>query len=92
MVVQPGLCGTWSETPKTGFLTTRLILFLQYLQLDKNIITDIALGEVEDDSKSIIKHCCDKTKYYTVTTVEKTVNGTIMNVTEPELSCKSYCK
>ena len=27
MVVQPGLCRTWSETPKTGFLTTRLILF-----------------------------------------------------------------
>ena len=26
--VQPGLCGTWSETPKTGFLTTRLILEL----------------------------------------------------------------
>ena len=26
VVVQPGLCGTWSETPKTGFLTTRLIL------------------------------------------------------------------
>ena len=26
MAVQPGLCGTWSETPKTGFLTTRLIL------------------------------------------------------------------
>ena len=25
MAVQPGLCGTWSETPKTGFLTTRLI-------------------------------------------------------------------
>ena len=24
-VVQPGLCGTWSETPKTVFLTTRLI-------------------------------------------------------------------
>ena len=22
--VQPGLCRTWSETPKTGFLTTRL--------------------------------------------------------------------
>ena len=21
----PGLCGTWSETPKTGFLTTRFI-------------------------------------------------------------------
>ena len=25
VVVQPGLCQTWSETPKTGFLTTRLI-------------------------------------------------------------------
>ena len=23
--VQPDLCGTWSETPKTGFLWTRLI-------------------------------------------------------------------
>ena len=22
--LQPGLCRTWSETPKTGFLTTRL--------------------------------------------------------------------
>ena len=25
MAVQPGLCRTWSETPKTGFLTTRLV-------------------------------------------------------------------
>ena len=25
---QPGLCRTWSETPKTGFLTTRLNFFL----------------------------------------------------------------
>ena len=24
MVVEPGLCGSWPETPKTGFLTTRL--------------------------------------------------------------------
>ena len=27
VAVQPGLCGTWSETPKTGFLTTRLNLY-----------------------------------------------------------------
>ena len=25
VAVQPGLCGTWSETPKTGLLTTRLL-------------------------------------------------------------------
>ena len=25
VTVQPGLCGTWAETSKTGFLTTRLI-------------------------------------------------------------------
>ena len=25
VAVQPGLCGTWSETPKIGFLRTRLI-------------------------------------------------------------------
>ena len=24
VAVQPSLCGTWSETPKTGFLTTWL--------------------------------------------------------------------
>ena len=26
VAVQPGLCQTWSQTPKTGFLRTRLIL------------------------------------------------------------------
>ena len=29
VVVQPGLCQTWSETPKTGFLRTRLKLSMQ---------------------------------------------------------------
>ena len=27
VVVQSSLCGTWSETPKTGFLTTRRICY-----------------------------------------------------------------
>ena len=27
VAVQPGLCRTWSESPKTGFLTTRLITY-----------------------------------------------------------------
>ena len=29
IAAQPGLCQTWSETPKTGFLTTRLICKVQ---------------------------------------------------------------
>ena len=29
MAVQPGLCRTWSETQKTGFLTTRLNLLIE---------------------------------------------------------------
>ena len=32
MTVQVGLCQTWSETPKTGFLTMRLICKLTYLR------------------------------------------------------------
>ena len=28
VTAQPGLCRTWSETPKTGFLRTRLICAL----------------------------------------------------------------
>ena len=28
VVVQPGLCRTWSETPKTGFLVSQLTLML----------------------------------------------------------------
>ena len=31
MAVQPDLCQTWSETPKTGFLTTMLIFLLTFL-------------------------------------------------------------
>ena len=33
VAVQPGLCRTWSKTPKTGFLTTRLIYEKQNLTL-----------------------------------------------------------
>ena len=35
VVVQPSLCRTWSETQKTGFLTTRLICHCMTNQLNK---------------------------------------------------------
>ena len=31
VVLQPGLCGTWSEFPNTGFLRTKLILVMNRL-------------------------------------------------------------
>ena len=31
VAVQPGLCRTWSETPKTGFLVTGLICIFEVL-------------------------------------------------------------
>ena len=42
VAVQPGLCGTWSETPKTGFLTTRfnsVQCFSLLLVIDVNFYT-----------------------------------------------------
>ena len=47
VAVQPGLCGTWSETPKTGFLRTRLIcisVFLAWLSL--SLFTYVNFGTV----------------------------------------------
>ena len=40
VVVQPGLCRTWSETPKTGFLTTRLILVTLEIQMNRFYVGD----------------------------------------------------
>ena len=35
VIVQAGLCGTWSETLKTGFLTSQLKLFPHFVQEKK---------------------------------------------------------
>ena len=76
---------------KGFYFFSSLDQFLSPTQLDKKVITKIALGEGEPD-KSVIKHCCDKTKHYIETVTEKMVNGSLMNVTEKELSCKKHCK
>ena len=48
MAVQPGLCFTWSETPKTGFLASRLILvsFFQASQVVPEWLENYAKGSV----------------------------------------------
>ena len=44
VAVQPGLCRTWSETPKTGFLTTRLI---STFQATVNVLFIVLLSDDE---------------------------------------------
>ena len=51
MAVQPSLCRTWSETPKTGFLTTRLNSYLtfrsRYGELE-SVEIGLSRGDVDD--------------------------------------------
>ena len=55
LIVQPGLCGTWSETPKTGFLTTSLIcltpVFCDFLFTVENMTTADVNSYKEIDNK-----------------------------------------
>ena len=44
MALQPGLCRTWSETPKTGFLATGLVHFSDFQEELKKAI----LASIED--------------------------------------------
>ena len=41
VVIQPGLCGPWSETPKTGFLITRLNCCSNLMSLGVSIVSYI---------------------------------------------------
>ena len=70
LIVQPGLCGTWSETPKTGFLTTRLIWYSNlkimeclycscrtqfYILFDSNLLLIIIAQSTM--SSCLVSHC-----------------------------------
>ena len=41
VAVQPGLCRTWTETPKTGFLRTRLILFCLFVSYYHKLLINL---------------------------------------------------
>ena len=53
MAVQPGLCQTWLETPKTDFLTTRLKCFGQI------VWKPLALSHRTDQPLAMIVHKSD---------------------------------
>ena len=57
VVVQPGLCGTWSETPKTGFLRTRLIYSLISITIKGSIVMRIKGLSSCTDTISIRADC-----------------------------------
>ena len=60
MAVQPCLCRTWSETPKTGFLTTRLKLSLNYPQIS-------SLSCLQHIFAKLIESCPEKTSFIKIT-------------------------
>ena len=54
MAIQPGLCRTWSETLKTGFLVSLLILcFFQNADDIPEISRDDWIAAVETTQKSL---------------------------------------
>ena len=53
VVVQPGLFWTWSETPKTGFLMTWLILCYQVLK-DASVLESIGFYAIHLLSQALI--------------------------------------
>ncbi|KAK3595933.1 hypothetical protein CHS0354_032441 [Potamilus streckersoni] len=61
------------------------------IQIDKNVIEKIALGK-ENSTGSIIKHCCDKTKYYVNQTRQVEINGTITAEWFQQKECKKKCE
>ena len=69
VAVQPGLCRTWSETPKTGFLRTRLIWHLissRQLRLQPSyhhIFFQITLRKHVHVLNTIFFHGCKKKRF-----------------------------
>ncbi|KAL3873639.1 hypothetical protein ACJMK2_036734 [Sinanodonta woodiana] len=63
------------------------------IQIDRNVIENIARGKNEYLEKTILSTCCDKTQKYLNETVSEVVNGTLVNSTnELKDSCKTSCK
>ena len=52
VAVQPGLCRTRSETPKTGFLRTRLILTFMKFHLNEHVRNLSCSNNVHDVKKN----------------------------------------
>ena len=68
MLAQPGLYQTWSETPKAGFLTTRLkyskfLLSYEFLdgetEKDKAVV-DMVLEQAYDLRNGVVRLCYNK--------------------------------
>ena len=54
VLLQPGLCQTWSETPKTGFLITRLICEYRAFVLLPILLKFYSLYKNQAYAKSIV--------------------------------------
>ena len=70
MTVQPGLCRTWSETPKTGFLASRLIIITRKITLQNKRYK----GPYDDTYLYWPK--CDFCRLHYVNTLKQELDGT----------------
>ena len=67
MAVQPGLCRKWSETPKTRFLTTRLISFTGAVTIsgpatfNGYIVYNATITDAESDPLTVAIPTCSPT-------------------------------
>ncbi|KAL3873637.1 hypothetical protein ACJMK2_036732 [Sinanodonta woodiana] len=62
------------------------------IQIDKDVIENIAKGKNQYLDKSILKTCCDKTIKYLNKTVSEVINGTLVNSTKEYPDCKKPCE
>ena len=53
MAVQPGLCRTWSETPKTGFLRMRLDCFSDRFEIEVDFSDSVDIPLLSDTADNI---------------------------------------
>ena len=92
VAVQPGLCVTWSETPKTGFLTTRLICGIFYTPDGQITAADILSEPIpkkkrkQDDPKEELREQIKTLKPEEIESVDVSIDSIKICVLQMEIS------
>ena len=85
VAVQPGLCRTWSETPKTGFLTTRL-KYDSIVHRRVNVTICITMHSFLDNNDYADANRIRNTQNTTIFKNEKNTRNTLSSITAISLN------